>query len=182
MTCIVAVSDGERVTLGGDSAGIAELELTLRADTKVFRSSTYAIGFTSSFRMGQLLRYGARLPEPTADLERFMVTSFIDAVREVLKEGGFASKENEAERGGAFLVGIGAEIFEIGIDYQVGRSVRPYAAVGCGARIALGAMHALERLPTLSREQRALAALEAAEAFSAGVRRPFHLVTTPRLG
>lgn len=57
MTCIVGLVDGDRVILGGDSAGIAGWHLQLRADEKVFRNGPYAIGFTTSFRMGQILRY-----------------------------------------------------------------------------------------------------------------------------
>ena len=64
MTCIVAVTDGQTVVIGGDSAGAAGQELRIRADPKVFLVGSFAIGFTTSFRMGQILRYSAHLPEP----------------------------------------------------------------------------------------------------------------------
>ena len=52
MTCIVGLIDGRRVWMGGDSAGVSGLDITVRADAKVFRNGDFLIGFTSSFRMG----------------------------------------------------------------------------------------------------------------------------------
>ena len=181
MTCIVAVSEGRTVTLGGDSAGVMEEEMHLRADPKVFRSGPYAIGFTTSFRMGQLLRY-ADLPTPAGDLDRFMVTDFVDAVRTLLKRGGFAKQEYEVETGGIFLVGFGNQIFEVRSDYQVARPVKPFTAVGSGARVALGALAALERQPGLSAADRARIALEAAQEYCSAVRAPFRFVDSRDLG
>jgi hypothetical protein len=55
MTCIVGLRQGGKVFIGGDSAGISGWDVTVRADPKVFLSGPYAMGFTSSFRLGQLL-------------------------------------------------------------------------------------------------------------------------------
>ncbi|MEV5751138.1 hypothetical protein AB0L00_25240 [Actinoallomurus sp. NPDC052308] len=52
-----------------------------------------------------------------------------------------------------------------------------YTAVGCGAEIALGALHATAGAG-MSLEARAIAALEAAAHFSTGVRAPFTVVDT----
>lgn len=141
MTCIAGVVDRGRVVIGGDSAGCAGWDLTVRADAKVFRNGPYLFGFTGSFRMGQLLRYGFDPPTPPAlpeDLFGFLCTRFIDAVRDALKAGGYASKEDERESGGTFLVGVRGRLFRIDSDYQVGESHQPYDAVGCGANVALG--------------------------------------------
>lgn len=178
MTCIVAVTHQDHVYMAGDSAGVAGWDLTVRADTKVFRNGPYVMGFTSSFRMGQLLRYALTPPEPVVgDLDRFMVTTFIDAVRDCLKTGGYATKNNEAEQGGNFLVGVHGRLFEIMSDYQVGEPVDPYAAVGCGEQIAKGALHATEHL-ALAPHERLNMALQAAERHSAGVRGPYAYATT----
>jgi hypothetical protein len=170
MTCIVGLVDGGRVWMGGDSAGVAGWDLKVRADRKVFRNGPYVMGFTTSFRMGQLLRHGFAPPAPVADLDEFMATTFIDAVRERLKAGGWASKENEREEGGAFLVGTRGRLFEIGSDYQVGENVDGWGAVGCGDQVAHGALYASRGKVAMDR---VVIALSAAERFSAGVRRPF---------
>ncbi len=175
MTAVVGLVHGDRVHLGADSAGIAGWSLTVRADEKAFRNGPYVMGFTTSFRMGQLLRHAFVPPEPSGDLTRFMVTGFVDAVRACLKEGGWATKSSEQEQGGEFLVGVAGRLFVIHSDYQVAESVDGYAAVGCGADIALGALYATGgMLP----KPRLRTALEAAERHSAGVRGPFAFVTT----
>ncbi|AGL18763.1 hypothetical protein [Actinoplanes sp. N902-109] len=172
MTAIVGLVAGKRVLIGGDSAGVAGMSLTVRADAKVFRKDRYLFGFTTSFRMGQLLRYSLTLPRPDGDLDAFMATTFIDALRDCLKTGGWAMKDNEREEGGTFLVGVKGRLFAIHDDYQVAQAADGYAAVGCGDQIALGALHATEGLG-LEPRHRVLRALAAAERFSAGVRGPF---------
>lgn len=174
MTAIVGLvhSDGS-VHMGGDSAGVSGWSLTVRADTKVFHNGPYLFGFTTSFRMGQLIHHAFTPPKPTAKgLERFMSTVFIDALRACLKEGGWARKDNDREEGGTFLVGVGGQLFVVQDDYQVGQAADSYAAVGCGDQIALGALYATAGT-TMPARKRIRLALEAAERFSAGVRSPF---------
>lgn len=175
MTCIVGIVDGGLIRIGGDSAGISGWDLSQRADRKVFVNGPFVMGFTSSFRMGQLLAYSLKPPtrHPDVDVMAFMVTTFIDAVRETLKAGGFAKRNSEAEEGGAFLVGYQGRLFQVSSDYQVGESNHGFDACGCGAPAALGALHATRGQSAPDRIQ---AALAAAEAFSAGVRSPFHVV------
>lgn len=173
MTCIVGLVDNGSVYIGGDSAGVSGLSISIRADEKVFTNGQFIMGFTTSFRMGQLLRYKFDPPQQTGkqgDME-YMVTSFIDAVRECFKENGFGDKE--ATKGGTFLVGYKGGLYTINSDYQVGIPADDYDAVGCGSDLALGALHATKgMLPT----KRIKTALEAASAFSAGVAPPFHIV------
>lgn len=174
MTCIAAIAHGNKVYIGGDSAGVGGYSLSVRADRKVFRNDDMVMGFTSSFRMGNLLQHSLKVPRhhPDDDLHKFMVTDFIDAVRACLKAGGYASKSNETEAGGVFLVGYKGRLFCVDEDYQVGENMDGFAAVGCGADIALGSLWS-----TKSRQprDRVRLALEAAERFSAGVRGPFHI-------
>ena len=99
MTCIVGLVDDCKVYIGGDSAAISTPpyhDLVVRADEKVFRNGPFVIGFTSSYRMGQLLRYKLlppRLVLAHGDLHRFMATAFVDAVRDCLQRGGYARNE-----------------------------------------------------------------------------------------
>jgi hypothetical protein len=178
VTCIVGLVDSAhgRIYMGGDSAGVGYYNLTVRRDPKVFRNGPYLLGFTSSFRMGQLLRFAFQPPtHPDGmDIERFMATTWVDAVRECLKAGGFARKNSDAEEGGTFLVGYRGRLFRIENDYQVGEALDGYDAVGCGADLALGALYA-SGLAQRNSAERVFWALEAAERGSAGVRGPFTL-------
>jgi hypothetical protein len=171
MTCVVGLVHEGTVYIGADSAGVSGLDLVVRSDPKVFANGEFLIGYTTSFRMGQLLRFNLTPPAHPRGMDayEFMVRHFVPAVRDCLKEGGFAAKHDEAERGGTFLVGYQGELFVIEPDYQVGTMVDHIFAVGCGAQIALGALTVSSGEPV----QRIRRALEAAGKWSAGVRAPF---------
>lgn len=172
MTCIVGLIDGGKVYMGADSAGVAKTVLRVRADHKVFTRDDFIMGFTTSFRMGQLLRYKLRIPAFPKGIDTFeyMVTIFVEAVRKCLKDGGFAQKKDETETAGTFLVGYRGRLFCVDSDYQVAETLLPYAATGCGEDIALGVLFANGGLKP---KERILQSLEAAQQFSAGVREPF---------
>jgi ATP-dependent protease HslVU (ClpYQ) peptidase subunit len=178
MTAIVGLVHRKTVYIGGDSAGASGWSLTVRADSKVFHNGDYLFGFTTSFRMGQLIRYALEPPRPSGDTDRFMATTFIDAVRECLKAGGWARKDSEREEGGTFLVGVRGRLFTVYEDYQVAEAADGFAAVGCGDELALGALFATAttRMPPRRRIE---VALSAAERFSAGVRGPFVCLSQP---
>lgn len=175
MTCIVGIAHAGKVYLGGDSAGVGGWESVERADKKVFVNGEFAMGFTSSFRMGQILQYAFTPAKrhPEQEVMAYMVTAFIDGVRNALKAGGYASSNNNAEVGGTFLVGYAGRLFRIDSDYQVGESLDGYDAIGCGESHAKGALFAVADAPV---HERIRLALSAAAHHSAGVRAPFNTV------
>ncbi len=178
MTCIVGLVDGNDVWMGGDSAGVSGLDITVRSDSKVFHNGEFLIGFTNSFRMGQLL--ACRLEPPARrdgqDLFRYMVTDFVDSVRLCFKDGGWAQCSNDVETGGTFMVAHEGRLFTIQSDYQVSETARGYNAIGCGADYALGSLASTASLPP---EGRVRKALECAELFNGGVRAPFTIQRLP---
>lgn len=149
MTCIVGVTHKGRVYMGGDSAGVSGLDLTVRKDQKVFPNGEFAIGFTSSFRMGQILQYVFIPPEIVAgeSLSAFMVSRFIPAVRDTFKREGFTYVESSREHGGCFLVGVRGRLFQIDSDFQVGESIDAFAAIGCGPAYAYCSLHSTTGAP-----------------------------------
>ncbi|MDP2275299.1 MAG: hypothetical protein Q8K32_31425 [Archangium sp.] len=173
MTCIAAVVERGQVTMGADSAGVDGWSLVIRKDAKIFSRGEFLIGFTTSFRMGQLLRHTLKLPPLPARasaLNRYMVVDFVNALRACFKDHGWSTTKDGQELAGTFLVGVRGRLFTINGDYQVGESRHAFSAVGCGADLALGAMFASENLRP---RRRVLLALRAAEHGSAGVRGPF---------
>jgi len=184
MTCIVGLVGKKGIYIGGDSAGVAGYSLQVRADQKVFTNAGFIFGFTSSFRMGQVLRYGFQPPHlhPDVDLHEYMVTAFVDAVRNRFKTAGFMSVNNLNESGGSFLVGHKGRLFAIHGDFQVGEAVEGYDAVGCGESIAKGALFAMSKSGAKDEHKIVATALEAAEGYSAGVRGPFRIEFLPNAG
>lgn len=177
MTIIAGLIHDGTIYVGADSAGVAGYDLTVRADRKVFTNGPYVMGFTSSFRMGQLLRWKFSDPDrdPRVDVEKFMCTSFIDAVRSTLNDNGYGRINCNEQSGGRFLVGYAGRLFQVQEDYQVQENSEGFDACGCGDNLALGALYATRGHP--DPRARLLLALETAERFSAGVRRPFHIET-----
>ena len=177
MTCIVGVVDNNDVWIGGDSASSDGWNIFIRSDEKVFRNGPALFGFTSSFRMGQLLRYSLKFPDRGRQgVDRFMSTTFVDSVRECLKDGGFQSTENGVDEGGVFLVGYAGRLFEIQSDYQVAVVRNGIYAIGCGAQYAFGALYVL---PSISPKDRIKKALSAASFYSKGVSPPFKIKKAP---
>jgi hypothetical protein len=174
MTCIVGLVNNGDVWIGGDSAGVAsDFSRQIRIDSKVFAVGPMLIGYTTSFRMGQLLRYRLTLPaHPDGmDSHEYMATEFVDAVRACLSKGGFSEKEKEREIGGFFLVGYRGRLFQIESDYQVGEDASGEYAVGGGDKLAMGALFATRHIQ--QPRYRVEKALEAAAERNAGVSPPF---------
>jgi ATP-dependent protease HslVU (ClpYQ) peptidase subunit len=175
MTCIVGIVKDKRVWIGGDSAGIGGYTLTLTKQPKIFKIGQYLIGYTTSFRMGQILEFGFTPPKPNKkDLLRFMVVDFVDALRKRFKDAGFFHKEDGQDRGGTFLVGVAGRLFRIADDFQIFEAAEGYSACGCGEEVALGALYVAKTLKLKPRDSLRLA-LEAASSHNTGVAPPFSI-------
>jgi ATP-dependent protease HslVU (ClpYQ) peptidase subunit len=172
MTCIVGISHRGRVYMGGDSAAVQGWTRRKTALKKVFRRGPFLIGYTSSFRMGQLLEHHLDVPKQAAgqDDMAYMVTGFIESVRKLLKDKGFAKVESNSETGGQFLVGYRGQLYTVHRDFQVGHVADGMDAVGSGREYALGSLYALDKLGPTTRIKRALAITAY---FNAAVAPPF---------
>ncbi len=172
MTCIVGLVQRGSVYIGGDSASVQGWTSRITRLPKVFRRGPFLIGYTTSFRMGQLLQYGleVRVQREDEDAMKYMVTEVAEKVRVLLKERGVAKVEANTESGGQFLVGYRGRLFSFQQDFQVNEMADGYDAVGSGAEYALGAMRAMDRSAPLARLRRAL---EISAHFNMGVSGPF---------
>lgn len=179
MTCIVAISNGKNVWMGGDALGAGGYSCSVRDDKKVFVTGEYIIGFTSSFRMGDLLKWTftpPRIPKKEKNLEKFMATKFIHSVLTLFDTYGYGKAHENRKEGGEFLVGVRGTIFHIHEDYQVGIHSGNYDACGCGHDLALGSLVTSEELKINDPEDRIKMALRAAQKFCCGVREPWTIL------
>jgi ATP-dependent protease HslVU (ClpYQ) peptidase subunit len=177
VTCIVGLVEGGTVWIGGDSAGVDPWhQLNVIKGPKVFRNGQMIIGYTSTFRMGQLLEHCLTIPAHHQDVsvDKFMATEFISAVRKCFADNGYIKKTNEREEGGTFLAAYRGRLFIVQDDLSVIECAEGYATCGSGWMVALGALHAAK---TLQPADRVRAALQAAEAHVSSVRGPFHVET-----
>jgi ATP-dependent protease HslVU (ClpYQ) peptidase subunit len=101
----------------------------------------------------------------------------MDAVIKCFKDKGYARIDSGEVEGGQFLLGYKGNLYMIASDFQVAKIKTPFDSVGCGMYYAIGALYILNKDNKLSAEEKILSALEVAESNSAGVRRPFNIVS-----
>jgi hypothetical protein len=136
MTCIVGLIDNGITYIGADSLGSDGYSKTVRNDKKLFKlqdTSNAILGFTSSFRMGQLLMYADNLidkrDEPNID-HKYLVTKFIPNIISLFEKGGYIKNDKGEKEGGFFLLGYRDKLYKIESDFQVGESMLNYDACG----------------------------------------------------
>jgi hypothetical protein len=177
MTCIVGLEHNGVVYIGGDAAGVDDsFSISSRAEPKVFRVKDIIIGYTTSFRMGQILQYSFKpppKPKKKSDLD-YLVNNVMDEIRSMFERKGFMSKTKDQDVGGFFLLGYNKKLYLVEEDFQVGRCLDGYDSCGCGSRYALGSMYSTKN--EFDPRKRILTALEAASHHNAGVRPPFTIV------
>lgn len=187
MTCIVALSVGNKVYLGGDSAASDEKSgLILQVhDPKVFKVGQYGVGFVDSFRMGQILQYNWNPPvyKPTKgfkNLDKFMRTKFVQSVKESYQEHGYGrfgtSAPEDGDEGGIIIIAVQntGRIFIMDVDFHVSEVDVSYLAEGSGQQVALGSLYSTASVKTPRKRVRM--ALEAAQKFVMSVRGPFTII------
>jgi ATP-dependent protease HslVU (ClpYQ) peptidase subunit len=179
MTCIVACVENGAVHMAADSGASAwgYTDCQVRRDPKVFKLGEAVIGFTSSWRMGQILRYDFKLPDipEHCDLHEYMVRIFVPKLREVAKAAGGLTTKEGVEQLGRFLFGLRGRLFYVDIDFQVGEMLTDYLSVGSGAEVAHGALFATKGLPA---QQRLTTALAAATEHCVAIREPYIFAST----
>jgi ATP-dependent protease HslVU (ClpYQ) peptidase subunit len=187
MTCIVALSVGNKVILGGDSAASDEKSglILQTTDSKVFKVGQFGIGFVDSFRMGQILQYSWTPPiyKPTAafkNLDKFMRTKFVQSVKESFQEHGYGkfgtNAPEDGDEGGIIIIAVQntGRIFIMDVDFHISEVDVQYLAEGSGQQVALGSLFSTTAIKTPRKRVRM--ALEAAAKFIMSVRGPFTII------
>jgi len=183
LTCIVGLIYEGITYIGGDSLGSNSYTKTVRNDKKVFKlkdTPNAILGYTSSFRMGQLLMYATGLidkrDEPNINHE-YLVTKFVPNVINLFENGGYNRNHSGEKSGGVFLLGYKDKLYKIESDYQVGEGVLNFDSCGSGQEFALGSLHSTMNTE-LTPQERIHKALQAASEFSVGVQAPFYIINT----
>lgn len=182
MTCIIGIKDekNNRVIIGADSAGTSGGSLIKRSDEKVFKNGDFLFGCAGDFRMLQIVRY-AFIPPPIGsgeDLEKYLCTTFVTALRECFIENGFAQTYAEGNaRGPYFVLGYKDRIFQIEDDFQIAIHKNGIHSIGSGREYAYGAMHILKDLD-LTTKEKVKRTLKASAYYATTVDSPFIIKTT----
>lgn len=181
MTCIVAITHDNNVYLGADSAAVSGTDLRIRKDNKICynKNKNYVIGFTSSYRMGQIIQnnFDPPMRDKNKNLYSYVYGPFLENLRKCLKEHGYTRISENKEEMGECILGIEGTLFHIYSDFSIGELDQNYDACGCGENYALGSLYETEKSMISNPTERILSALKAAKKFSSAVREPFEILT-----
>jgi ATP-dependent protease HslVU (ClpYQ) peptidase subunit len=176
MTCVVAITDGTNTLLAADSSASEPSIITNRLDPKVFKIGEFGIGFSSSFRLGQILKYHfcpPNISKKQKTLMEYMVTQFVPELRLTLEEQDFPYHEEE-KVSWTIVVCVRNEIFYIEPDWHVGQDSDFYVAIGSGAAYARGSLFTTQYNSDLY--DRVSIALKASANYSPFVAEPFYII------
>jgi hypothetical protein len=166
MTCIVAIADGENVYMCADR-GISDDDIiTSMSVPKIALNGPYLIGYSDSPGTGQLVQYLTLPTPPNRNLDKFMRTTFVSALRKALNESGVDLKDSAHA---SLLIGVNGLLFAVDTsDWQVIRC--DYMSIGSGSSIALGSLYTTASWK--SPEKRAITAVSAAIELSPSCKGP----------
>jgi ABC-type cobalt transport system substrate-binding protein len=177
MTCIVGIAANGKVFMGADKCASDTYSKIVYRYPKVFKKKVEVhngpeeemlFGCADSFRMMQLLQYSFIPPlyYPSSDPLEYLVTDFMDEVRDMCKEKGLFLRGQESETvGGQFLLGFKGEIYHIDEALQVISVSEQELTLGAGADFALGSLFST-RKRNLAPRTRIKEALECAATYN----------------
>lgn len=158
MTCIIAHTNGTSSFIAGDKLGSNGFTKSVQAEPKVFEKEfikhnedgltrtkeVMALGYTTSFRMGQLLNYNLNLPEQVAGetFAQYLVLKVIPIIRQMFKEEWGSRDASQDVGGGQFIILHNHTIYEVQEDFSVLQPKTQITAVGSGTYHAIAAMAA----------------------------------------
>lgn len=137
MTCIVGISNGGNVYIGGERGSSDESSILPLTRPKVAYNSDYLIGYSGSQGIGELAHF-INMPPITKDIHKTLRTTFISTLKSAIEDYGNAShlEDNSTD----WLVGVNGKLFEISSeDWHIAEF--EYSAIGGGGNIALGSLH-----------------------------------------
>ncbi len=172
MTCIAGLIDRDgKGHIASDSLGSNGYTKGVYKNAKIFKKGNVLFGYTSSYRMGQLLEYGLTLPERKVNqsLEEYIYMDFVESVRSLLKSSGYLIIDNNSEVIGQFIVIIEGRIFKIQEDLALLEPSEPFDTCGSGEDYAKSAIDILKTHTKLSSKKILTLAIETASKYVATV-------------
>lgn len=156
MTCIVGIEHNKKVYIGADSLASTSQFKHETLTPKVFKLRTMTtdllIGYTTSFRFGDIMRYRCGAPpvdtaiKSVQDAEEYLITEFVPSMQAAMAANGYDKEFEGAKQTGNMLIGIKGYLFEIQSDYSVIKAKYGYCSVGSGYLAAYSSLYTSEGL------------------------------------
>ena len=112
---------------------------------KIFHTGEFLIGYTTSFRMGQLLQYYWTPPTKSADVTDnvYIYKVVVSSINSLFKDNDWGVKDKSEFQGGNFLFGWRGRLFVMQPNLSV-LELDKFGSVGSGEYHALAAMKTME--------------------------------------
>lgn len=172
MTCIAGLIDKNgKGYIASDSVGSNGHNKSVYKNKKIFKKGNLLIGYTTSYRMGQLLEHNLTIPERKVGqlLDNYMYVDFVNAVRALFRDNGYLKVDNNTESGGTFLIITEGRIFKMEDDLCLLETSDNFDAVGSGQNFAQATLYILNKYTKLTPEKQLTEAIECASRYIATV-------------
>lgn len=173
MTCIVAISDGKRVYMGGERGNSDTYTIVSSTAPKIFECGSYLIGYAGNSGISQAVIYNFEFPPlgKTTRIDSHMLQVFIPKLRAFVKDNDIKIPENEDDNA-SFIVGVKGRVYEIDLsDFQCIEYTE--VAIGSGGNYAYGSLYSSIGKDPISRIKEAV---EAAIIYSPTCQGPIDLL------
>jgi ATP-dependent protease HslVU (ClpYQ) peptidase subunit len=176
MTCIVGITNGYQVYLGGERAASDGIGILSMASPKVHKRGDWVYGYAGTIGIGQLLDL-TPLPEIGEDDDIFFLIRTV--VVEELKSIITKYSEEQTEKDTGWLIGARGRLFEVNhSDWSV---IEVYeSSIGSGSTYALGSIYT--SMSNESIRNRIELALQAAITYAPTCQGPYDIVFTENGG
>lgn len=172
MTCIAGMIDKQGVGhIASDSIGSNGHTKDVYRNKKIFRKGALLIGYTSSYRMGQLLEHNLTLPARKVDqsLDEYIYVDLVAAVRSVLKSEGYLKIDSNTESIGTFMIITEGRLFMMQNDLAILEAADGFDSCGSGENFAVATISTLIKHTKLTPEAVLREAIETATRYVATV-------------
>jgi ATP-dependent protease HslVU (ClpYQ) peptidase subunit len=162
MTCIVAVTHGDKVFMAGDRGMSDGNTIVSSKEPKIFDTGEYLFGWAGNIGLGQSIIHGFDFPLIQDDEEIFTV--FIPHLKKYITKRFDISPDDHSH----FILGYNGRVYEISTD-GYGCIEYDNIAIGSGKEFAMGSLYStVEEAPLV----RVTLAVEAAITLSPGCAGP----------
>jgi ATP-dependent protease HslVU (ClpYQ) peptidase subunit len=156
MTTIAAVQGDGWAVVGSDSRITDEGRVYAmpKGSGKVVHNEDYMFGTAGDLRAVNIMEHAFTPPDASGysgkDLDAFITTRFIPALRKCFEEHGYSASPEEKDTKEAaighesqILAVVNGSIYELGEDYSWLKDASGLYAMGSGGDYAIGALHAM---------------------------------------
>lgn len=180
MTCIVGKAVDGRIYMGADSCAAGDWFYYPCDRPKIFKKEHLLIGFTSTYRWGDILEHELEVPRFISGRQlamTYLVKELVPAIRRAMDKSGHLHKEDGVEDGGTALIGCDGQVFIIQDDFSILPGPEYGIACGCGQEVAMAALKAMMLCgTTVDPEMQIYYALRTAGEMTNGVCGPYHMI------